>query len=254
MAQFMYFCSVMEASGKNATFRFKQFEVRNCRSAMRVSTDAVALGAWAPLPSVCRTVWDLGAGTGVLSLMVAQRSVDSHARITAFEIEPEAAEEAAGNFAASPWTDRLSIAEGDACLLCGQLGEVDMIISNPPYFSDKRQGLRSPDDKRSLARHSATMDYAAIIHIAAGHLSPGGLLCMIAPTEFEEDITWSAALHRLHVIRRCYLCSLPGRKPKRIMLCLSRTASQPVTETISIQSASGGRTPEFQQLTGAFYL
>lgn len=160
MAQFMYFCSVMEASGKNATFRFKQFEVRNCRSAMRVSTDAVALGAWAPLPSVCRTVWDLGAGTGVLSLMVAQRTVDSQARITAFEIEPEAAEEAAGNFAASPWADRLSIAEGDACLLCGQLGEVDMIISNPPYFSDKRQAAQP----RRQALAGAPRGYNGLCH------------------------------------------------------------------------------------------
>ena len=135
-------------------FRFKQFAVRQDRCPMKVGTDGVLLGAWAEVRPGDRRMLDVGTGTGLIALMLAQRSA---AWITAVDIDVECATQAAENFAASPWADRLD-AVSVAVQRYDPVEKFDLIVSNPPYYVDS---LLSPDEGRNTARHAAGVGVAA---------------------------------------------------------------------------------------------
>ncbi|MCM1483345.1 MAG: methyltransferase [Muribaculaceae bacterium] len=241
---------------KDCVFRMKRFEVRNVSSAMRVSTDAVTLGAWACVPDVCHAVWDLGAGTGILSLMMAQRTECQQSIITGIELDADAAAEADYNFRHSPWSDRLHLVEGNAIEVCAGLNtaQPDLIISNPPYFTQSRQGLISGQQGRALARHGEDMNYGAVIRIAQRYLTEGGRLCMISPTDCEADITWMAALHHMYVRRLTRVATVPDKQASRTMWSLTKEAGACEEDMITIGDGCGGRSAEFNKLTYDFYL
>ena len=134
-------------------FRFKQFAVRQDRCPMKVGTDGVLLGAWAEVRPGDRRMLDVGTGTGLIALMLAQRSA---AWITAVDIDVECATQAAENFAASPWADRLD-AVSVAVQRYDPVEKFDLIVSNPPYYVDS---LLSPDEGRNTARHAAGLPSA----------------------------------------------------------------------------------------------
>ena len=134
-------------------FRFKQFAVRQDRCPMKVGTDGVLLGAWAEVRPGDRRMLDVGTGTGLIALMLAQRSA---AWITAVDIDVECATQAAENFAASPWADRLD-AVSVAVQRYDPVEKFDLIVSNPPYYVDS---LLSPDEGRNTARHAAGLPFA----------------------------------------------------------------------------------------------
>src|SRR5574344_2567439 len=129
----------------NSYFRFKQFSVFQERCAMKVGTDGVLLGAWAKVDAANR-ILDIGTGTGLVALMLAQRST---AMITAVEIDEEAAIQAEENFCQSPWANRFEVVNSDITSYETD-ALFDVIVSNPPYFVDS---LQCPDGQRSLARH-----------------------------------------------------------------------------------------------------
>lgn len=133
-------------------FRFKQFAVRQDRCPMKVGTDGVLLGAWAEVRPGDRRMLDVGTGTGLIALMLAQRSA---AWITAVDIDVECATQAAENFAASPWADRLD-AVSVAVQRYDPVEKFDLIVSNPPYYVDS---LLSPDEGRNTARHAAGLPF-----------------------------------------------------------------------------------------------
>lgn len=203
----------MRNPDRETIFRFKQFAVTNDRSAMKVGTDSVTLGAWVAVNGV-GTALDVGSGCGVLSLMLVQRGVES---VTGIEIDGDAVEEARLNVAHSPWPERIRIEKGD-------VGEwsinqtvpqlFDLIISNPPYFSYE---LVSPEQWRATARHEGTLSFATLMGLAERHLAPEGRLAIVAPSDREKDIEWEAALKRLSVIRKCRLSTSPRKAPKRVM-------------------------------------
>ena len=139
-------------------FRFKQFAVRQDRCPMKVGTDGVLLGAWAEVRPGDRRMLDVGTGTGLIALMLAQRSA---ARITAVDVDAECATQAAENFAASPWADRLD-AVAVAVQRYDPVERFDLIVSNPPYYVDS---LLSPDEGRNTARHAAGLPFG---ELAAG--------------------------------------------------------------------------------------
>ena len=147
-------------------FRFKQFAVRQDRCPMKVGTDGVLLGAWAEVRPGDRRMLDVGTGTGLIALMLAQRSA---ARITAVDIDVECATQAAENFAASPWADRLD-AVSVAVQRYDPVEKFDLIVSNPPYYVDS---LLSPDEGRNTARHAAGLPF--------GELAAGGGRRAFAP-------------------------------------------------------------------------
>jgi tRNA1Val (adenine37-N6)-methyltransferase len=133
----------------NPWFHFKQFSIRQDRSAFKVGTDGVLLGAWTDVAGV-ETVLDVGTGTGLLALMLAQRSA---ARITAIEIDGPSSDQARENTAASPWHNRISIMNTSLQDFRPE-GRFDLVISNPPFFQDS---LRPPDNDRAISRHDALL-------------------------------------------------------------------------------------------------
>ena len=168
------------------TFRFKQFAVLNDKTAMKVGTDGVLLGAWC---DVCeaKSVLDVGTGCGLIALMIAQRNADCN--IDCIDIDEGAIEEARINADNSPWSDRIHPFMSDfKQFICDK--KYDLIVSNPPFFNN---GVLAPDKSRQNARHTVELSFEQLIHKAISLLSDKGKLCLISATDAEEEITKSCA-------------------------------------------------------------
>lgn len=240
------------------SFKFKHFTVANEHSAMKVGTDGVLLGAWVRLLGTERHILDVGTGTGVIALMLAQRTKET--TIIGIDIDGRSADEAAANFKASPWAGRMAAFPGDFRGLGGDPSHplhflaisYDLIVSNPPFFLDS---LKSTDPRRNDARHADSLCYRDIIVGADRNLAPAGRLALILPADNADDFTAEAESFGLHLCRRCRVSTVAGRTPSRTLLEFSRTPVTPFLEdtTLAIQDASGF-TPEYRALTGEFYL
>lgn len=233
--------------GREKIFRFKQFEVANDRSAMKVGTDGVLLGAWC-LVDGAQHALDVGTGCGVIALMIAQRNAS--AIIDAIDIDRAAIEEASLNFSHSPWKERLTATLADFNNWNGR-DRYDLIVSNPPYFSDS---LLPPDASRTIARHTQSLTYRQLIEGAARLLSEEGTLCLISPTNVEGDIIEAATFSSLPVRQLTRVIPVEGTEPKRSMWLLSRRAMPYQDGTLTIAHTDGSFTQEYISLTGAFYL
>ncbi|MBX9808015.1 MAG: methyltransferase, partial [Flavobacteriaceae bacterium] len=167
-------------------FQFKQFSVEQDRTAMKIGTDGVLLGAWTPIDNNPFSILDIGTGTGIIALMLAQRSAAE--QIDALEIDEDAYEQATDNFENSPWNDRL---------FCFHAGldefveepeeEYDLIVSNPPFYSED---YKSENEQRDLARFQDAMPFEDLIEAAALLLSENGIFSVIIP--FKEESTFLA--------------------------------------------------------------
>ena len=228
-------------------FRFKQFSVVNDRTAMKVGTDGVLLGAWCPVQSA-KQVLDVGTGCGVIALMVAQRN--DEAIITGIDIDEGAIEEAKLNFANSPWGERLSATLADFNQLADK-NRYDLIVSNPPYFTN---GVLPTGDARTTARHTRSLTYHQLIGGATRLLNEDGSLALISPTDAEGEIVEAAAFASLHVRRVTRVIPVEGDIPKRTLWVLSRHDIPYREDTLTISQADGNFTQEYIALTQAFYL
>jgi len=264
----------------NIFFRFKQFTVWHDRCAMKVGTDGVLLGAWChPSPLTCSeascssyaassklSILDVGTGSGLIALMLAQRFPE--AQIDAIDIAPESIDQARYNFELSPWSDRLqahlSSLQTYAPLTEGGRG-VSLIVSNPPYFIDS---LKNPDHGRELARHTDTLSYADLLCHSARLMSKDGTLALILPAAAEADIIALAANHGLYPTRLTRVFSKPDKPtPIRILIefsplncseasCSSFAASSklPLLSELYLESPTSPRSKEYSELTRDFYL
>lgn len=233
--------------GREKTFRFKKFTVLNDRTAMKVGTDGVLLGAWCPVDGA-RRVLDVGTGCGVIALMVAQRNSEAH--IDGIDIDPGAIEEAAINFAASPWSERLTAIETDFNDMTSP-DRYDLIVSNPPYFTDS---LLPPDAARTIARHTGALSYRQLIEGAAQRLTDDGMLAMISPTEAEGTIIETATFASLPVRNITRVIPVEGGAAKRILWLLSRRDMPYREDNLTIAHHDGTFTSEYIALTKEFYL
>ena len=222
-------------------FQFKQFSVRQEVSAMKVGTDGVLLGAWATVSPEDRQALDVGTGTGVIALMLAQRSAGLE--IIGIDIDEAAAGEAASNFAASPWASRLTARAVSLQVFSGS--EFDLIVSNPPFFS---ASLKAPDAQRCTARHNDTLPPADLIQAARRLLSLSGRLSVIYPPEEARSFVMEAESAGLYLSRLTRVISVAGQPPKRHLMEFSRTPAQPLFTDLVIGS------PEYRSLTVDFYL
>lgn len=228
-------------------FRFKQFVVLNDRTAMKVGTDGVLLGAWCPVEGM-KHVLDVGTGCGVIALMVAQRS--NGALIEGIDVDEGAIDEAKLNFATSPWSERLTARLQDFNVL--DVEECyDLIISNPPYFTN---GVLPTGAARTMARHTGLLSYRQLIDGAARLLSCEGTLAFISPTDAESAIIEAAAFASLPIRRCTRVVPVEGAEAKRILWLLSRREMAYDEDTLTIAHADGTFTQEYINLTGAFYL
>jgi tRNA1Val (adenine37-N6)-methyltransferase len=235
----------------NPFFRFKQFTIRHDQCAMKVGTDGVLLGAWAEV-AACRTILDVGAGTGLIALMVAQRN--ENAVIDGVEIDPDTYRQAAENVAASPFAQRVRMYQASFHdFACTTTQRYDLIISNPPYFV---RSLKCPDDKRRLARHSDELSLAGLVAGSIPLLSPGGRLALILPF-LQRDEPGHAALSReLHCVRRTEVSPVENAAPKRLLAEFSLLPPPAPVETGSLilEDARHQRTTAYYELTRDFYL
>lgn len=240
-------------------FKFKQFEVSHVRSAMKVGVDGVLVGAWAGLgsaDSASPNGLDIGAGCGMITLMAAQRYPG--AKIIGVEIDGEAAAEAAGNAARSPWSDRVEIVRGDVWEFAGMADnqeKFDFIISNPPFFAS---GVAQPHTAREMARHQNGLSPTAVLEIAARLLKPGGEISLIAPAGQEEELLDSITSLPLRLKALCRVRDKRDKTPKRVMLCCRKGKTAPeesvVPEILTIRDDNDDYSEAYRILTGPFYL
>lgn len=232
-------------------FRFKQFAVSNSRSAMRVGTDGVLLGAWAEGGHECRNVWDVGAGTGLIALMLAQRM--ANISITAIEIDDEAAGECRHNAEMSPWGNRITTVCGDIADVCDSLPKPDLIVSNPPFFYS---GEHAPARSRAMARHAdaGSLGPLRLIDISRRLLNDGGRMCMITPADMEDKLLFEATLARLDVDMLTEVCPRPGRRPLRLLWRFSKGGGLGSRSQICIRNNETAFSDEYRLLTKDFYL
>ena len=237
------------------TFTFKQFQVNQDRCAMKIGTDGVLLGAWTPLINNPYNVLDIGAGTGILSLMLAQRSnaaPNNVGIIDAIEIDEDAYEQCVENFEASPWGDKL---------FCFHAGldefvdepedEYDLIISNPPFYTDD---FKSDNSSRDLARFEDALPFEELIEAAALLLSDNGIFSVIIPYKEEERFIAMCKELDLFPLKITRVKGTPTSEIKRSLLAFCRMEQTPLIDELIIEISRHNYTPEYIELTKEFYL
>lgn len=214
---------------------------------MKVGTDGVLLGAWATATTSPTSVLDIGTGTGLIALMLAQRF--PLACIEAVELDAAACQQASENFAASPWAERLRLHAGNFLTL--PTTPYDMLVANPPYFEN---ALPAANAARGTARHTQSLGYAQLVAKAAELLQPAGTLHLVLPTEVGERVRQLALQQNLHLHARCYVRTTPPKAPKRVLMRFGFD-TLPCAETELVLEEERHRySAAFEQLTQDFYL
>lgn len=218
---------------------------------MKVGTDGVLLGAWTPLSNNPFNILDIGAGTGIVALMLAQRS--NTEQIDALEIDEDAFEQATENFENSPWNDRLFCFHASLDEFMEEPeDEYDLIVSNPPFFTEN---YYSNDEKRDLARFADALPFEHLIEAADLLLSENGIFAVIIPFKEEEKFIAIAKEFDLHPLKITRVKGTPETEIKRSLLAFSRSENMefPINELV-IETARHIYTPDYIELTKDFYL
>ena len=245
-------------------FRFKQFTVWHDRCAMKVGTDGVLLGTWAEaiaykedasaaspaVPHIVRRILDIGTGSGLIALMLAQRF--PNAIIDGIDIDPSAVLQAKDNFSASPFSTRLH-AYSSPLQEWQPQEKYDMIVSNPPYFSNS---LLCPDGMRTKARHAESLSFAELSAHSNRLLTQAGTLSLVLPADAEKAILAEARLQHLYCVRLCRVHTTANKPAKRILVTFShQTPATTLTpETLCLSTPNHPRSPAYSALTQDFYL
>ena len=241
-------------------FQFKKFSVNQDRCAMKVGTDGVLLGAWCPIDNNPFSVLDIGAGTGILSLILAQRSNAEHPslqgelaqQIDAIEIDEDAYEQCVENFESSPWGDRLfCFHAGLDEFIDEPEDQYDIIISNPPYYSED---YKTGSEKRDLARFQDALPFEDLVEAAHLLLSENGIFAVIIPFKEEEKFITLAKDFELYPFKITRVKGTPTTEIKRSLLAFSKTQKQTHVDELIIETTRHQYTEEYIDLTKDFYL
>lgn len=228
-------------------FHFKQFSVAQDKSAMKVGTDGVLLGSWAKAVNVQR-VLDIGTGTGLIALMLAQRF--QNAQVMAIELDNNASKQAAENFQNAPWSKQLSV-EQVSLQNFHHSSPFDLIVSNPPYFENN---LKTNSKQRRQARHTDTLSFKTLIECSAKLLSKKGSLAIIIPSASKEKMEQIALNHHLHLNRLCWVKGTEKTAIKRAIMQFSFQENNLEESTLVVEQERHVYTPEYTQLCKDFYL
>ena len=232
-------------------FKFKQFAVNQDRCAMKIGTDAVLLGAWCPIENNPKSILDIGAGTGILALMLAQRT--NADQIDALEIDEEAYEQCVENFEGSPWADKL---------FCYHAGldefvddpedEYDLIISNPPFYSED---FKTSDEQRDLARFQDAMPFEDLIEAADLLLSEDGLFAVVIPYKEEDRFIELCAEYELYPVKVTRVKGSHKTPIVRSLLAFKRFELSVLTaDELVVEINRHEYTDDYINLTQDFYL
>ncbi|MDJ0555213.1 MAG: methyltransferase [Microcoleaceae cyanobacterium MO_207.B10] len=236
-------------------FRFKQFTIQQDKCAMKVGTDGTLLGAWVDI-SRAEKILDIGTGTGLIALMLAQRSLQdkalSLADIDAVEIDVNSSIQARENVERSPWENRIKVENysiQEYVSFCQK--RYDLIVSNPPFFEN---ASKAANQARTVARHTDFLSQADLLQAAIQLLSETGKLAVIYPLEQAEKIQAKAEYLGLFCQRKLYVKPMPEIPTKRILMELGKSQLTCQENTLTIESKQYVYTPEFINLIKDFYL
>jgi tRNA1Val (adenine37-N6)-methyltransferase len=231
-------------------FKFKQFSTKQNQCAMKIGTDSVLLGAWAPIKHNPFSILDIGAGTGILSLMLAQRS---HAQIIeALEIDDNAFEQCVDNFEQSQWNDRLFCYHASLQEFADEIEDTyELIICNPPFYSED---YKTGNLERDLARFQDAMPFEHLLESVAKLLSKNGLFSVIVPYSEETKFTTIANQFELYCEKITRIKGTATSKIKRSLLTLSFTTQEVIATELIIETSRHNYTDDYVNLTKDFYL
>lgn len=232
-------------------FRFKKFEVEQTGAAHAVGTDGVLLGAWAAVEATDRQVLDIGTGTGLVALMLAQRFENQQVeQIFGLENHAPSARLAARNFEKSGWVECLVLIENSIQNFCeSDVESFDLIVCNPPFFEEK---IVSPDPARRAARHVESLPPADLIFAVKKLLTPSGRFCTVLPRNFGYKFCEQAAVQGLYFSKIVEICTRPGKSAERLLLEFRRSPSFFLREKVLLSDENGLPSEWFRQLTDAF--
>jgi tRNA1Val (adenine37-N6)-methyltransferase len=234
---------------------------------MKVNTDGILLGAWASVDNT-KTILDIGTGTGLIALMLAQRtealsfslSLTSTHNISALEIDESAYQQACFNVQQSPWSERVQVIHHD--FLSWQQEQkiepesFDLIVSNPPYFEDS---LLSDNQNKNLARHTTHMSFEQLLIAADNLLTQGGEFNLVLPPLQADKVTTLAENMGFILTKQLLVKTTPKKPISRVLLCLRKESLKKAdevvtTSTLTIRDQEQNYTPEYINLCKAFYL
>ena len=228
-----------------SVFKFKKFSIIQTKSAMKVGTDGVLLGSWVNCLNA-KKILDIGAGTGLISLMLAQRN--NECNITAVEIDKETSEEANININNSKWRDRISIINISINNFATSK-KFDFIVSNPPYFP-----ANCSKNKRAIARHTNLLSFQDLIRTTVKLLSSKGMFSVILPKIAEATFCKIANANKLFLIRICQVKGQKNSDVKRVLLEFSFEKSSLYSESLVIEESRHIYTNKYIDLCQDFYL
>lgn len=223
-------------------FSFKRFHIDDTHCGMKVGTDAVTLGVWTNIPPGAKTILDIGTGSGLIALMMAQRSPES--TVDAIECDAEAAADARRNVAESPFKANVTVTEGDI-FETDFSRRYDIVVCNPPFFIET---LHSPDRTRAAARHEGRLGVTSLIELAPHLLKPEGILSFIAPASRLPDIEFALTCARLNPRRYTLLTKRAGKPHTRVLVEATLASTSSTRSELIIDSE------EYRNLTKDFYL
>lgn len=230
----------------NGYFQFKQFTVRQEYCAMKVGTDSALLGAYAPIEG-STSILDIGTGTGVIALMMAQRC---SAKIVGIEIDEAAVCQAIDNVAHSPWANQIEILQGDFAVY-PFLQSFNCIVSNPPFFEEN---LKCPEEKRNSARHVDTLSFEVLLKGVSRLLKDDGKFILILPTLAVCHFLHNAYIVGLFPSLRLTVYTLSSVPSKRTILILTKKESECREESFVIETEPHHYSESFIKLMRAYYL
>jgi tRNA1Val (adenine37-N6)-methyltransferase len=230
-------------------FSFKQFTVYHDKCAMKVGTDGVLLGAWTETNNA-KNILDIGTGSGLIALMLAQRS---NAALTAIDIDADAVLQAREKAANSPFKNQIRVIKADIVTFSSECKQTfDVIVSNPPFF---KNSLEAPNAQRTLARHATADLHIEILKSAQKLLTPTGRLCLILPTDDGLNLTVTAMDYGLCCSKQTLVISRTGATPKRILLEFRKTPTETTHNELIIETNNRHEySSEFTALLKEYYL
>lgn len=233
----------------NNFFRFKQFTVFQDCCAMKVGTDGVLLGAWAEAYKR-NNVLDVGTGTGLIALMIAQRN--TNATIDAIDIDEGCVMQAKRNVFESPFSNRVDVQKSSFQDFAARNdNKYDLIVSNPPYFHNS---LKSPNLHRNYARHTDSLSFYEIISDGVSLLTESGSISLILPYEFKTSVLMHAKTVGLFAKRITNVFPLPHKPAKRILIEFGMSDTECVEDNLIVELSRHKYTDEYNALTNEFYL
>lgn len=231
-------------------FTFKQFSVNQDKCAMKIGTDSVLLGAWTSLENNPNSILDIGSGTGILALMLAQRG--NSQLIDSIEIDDMAFEQCVENFENSPWSDRLFCYHASLLEFAEEMDETyDLIISNPPFY---KENFKTKNEQRDLSRFQDSLPFDHLLSSSAKLLSKHGILSVIIPFKEEAHFVKLASRVNLFPKRILHVKGNPNSKTVRSLIEFSRVKTGLKIEELTIETSRHQYTENYIELTKDFYL